>query len=74
VEESGHPFADVDEDAELGEAVDRSPVVPSGRQPVGAGSTELERHVLLVCTTDAAVNGRAADDALSHYQGGMVPD
>jgi len=59
--------ADVDEDAEVGVAVDRPPVVPTGGQLVRLRPAELEDDVFLVHLADAALHRRAADDTRTHY-------
>jgi len=59
--------ADIDEDTELGVAINRPAVVPVRRQLVGLCSLKLEDHVLLVNLTDATVDRLATNDARTHW-------
>src|SRR5699024_927372 len=62
MEQSGDAVADVDEHAEVGEAVDRTAVETTGRELVRVRSLEFENDVLLVTLADVAIRGGAADD------------
>ena len=73
VEQSGDALRQVDEDAEVGVAVDRAAVEPSGHQLIRAIPREVEHHVLLVTLADAAVDVRAADDTRTHLQWRNTP-
>jgi hypothetical protein len=66
MEESGDAVADVDEYAEVGEAIDRSLIKTTGVELVGTRPFELEYRVLLVNVTDVAVDRRATDDTTAH--------
>ena len=66
VEQPGDAVTDVDEDAELGEAVDSSAVVPTRRQLIRVVAGELEEDVLLVALTDCAVGRSPTDDTRTH--------
>jgi hypothetical protein len=66
VEQPRHVVADIDEDTEVGVAIDCSTVVAIRRQLVGFCALELEDDILLVEVTDTTVDRFAADDARTH--------
>ena len=66
VKQTRHTVTDVDEDAELGEPVDRPAVVPTRGELPRSGPAELEHYVLLVRVTDPPVDRRAANDTRTH--------